>query len=357
MTKRLVATGIVVEYNPFHNGHIHHIKEARKITNCDILIAVMSPNFVQRGEPSYIDKWTRTKIALEYGVDIVIELPTYYTLQAAQVFASTSVNILDQMQVNSIVFGSESNDLLELKPSTFDKDKISSGLSYAASFNSQIGPNDILGIEYLKAITKTTITPYAIQRTNAYHDLSIDNPISSASSIRKAHAQGDVYNHTTPLDLTKKITHVWNDYTTLLQYQLRVLSTDYLQSLLLVDEGIENLFKKFSLESAENIIQNSISKRYTRSRVQRTLAHILLNISKEEPDFHNFRILGFTKKGSLYLKQYKESNEIIPYTTQFKTYSLKDMEYRVTSIYTLPKDISYQKEQLQKEISGPILSD
>jgi len=111
----MIVCGIVVEYNPFHNGHVYHIEQARKITNCDLLIAIMSPTFMQRGEPAIINKFERTKFALEYGVDLVVELPSVYAIQSANHFAYGALKLLNELGINYLVFGSEKNDLQSLK--------------------------------------------------------------------------------------------------------------------------------------------------------------------------------------------------------------------------------------------------
>jgi len=189
--------GIVTEYNPFHQGHIHHITLTRRITGCDVLIAVMSGNFVQRGEPAVIDKWQRTEAALTHGVDLVIELPFAYAVQSAKQFAEASIGILALAGVTDIVFGSETNNLEELKefaamPINVNafKEKMKSGAGYPAAYGLSTAsyfPNDILGIAYLKAMEGTDIIPHTIQRTNSYHDTAMDSEFASASALRHAH--------------------------------------------------------------------------------------------------------------------------------------------------------------------------
>lgn len=176
------VTGIICEYNPFHNGHIHHIKKAREITNCDILVCVMSPNFVQRGEPAIIDKWERAKTAVENGVDIVFELPFIFATQSAAFFAKGAIDCLKLAKVDTIVFGSESNNIKILE-SISDmeidiRNQDEEGLSTAKIYEKLYGKwnaNDILGLNYLKEIKDSNITPYTIQRTNHYHDEKLED--------------------------------------------------------------------------------------------------------------------------------------------------------------------------------------
>ena len=194
--------GLIVEYNPFHNGHLHHIQEIDRLFEDNIKIAVMSGDFVQRGEPSLINKFEKTKIALSQGIDIVIELPTFYSTQSAEIFAKGSVNLLNKLSCSHIVFGSESNDLEKLKKiatvsltKEFElslKELLAEGFSYPtafskALFDEKLGSNDILALEYLKAIrdTDSKIEAYCIKREKTgYYDDEKDN-FSSATYIRK----------------------------------------------------------------------------------------------------------------------------------------------------------------------------
>ena len=196
------VVGLVVEYNPFHNGHLHHIQEIDKLFEDNIKIAVMSGDFVQRGEPSLLNKFEKTKVALSHGIDIVIELPAFYSCQSAEIFARGSVNILDKLSCSHIVFGSESNDLDKLKriatislTKEFElslKEFLAEGFSYPtafskALFDEKLGSNDILALEYLKAIKvlNSKIIPHSIKREKVgYYDDEKEN-FASASYIRK----------------------------------------------------------------------------------------------------------------------------------------------------------------------------
>ena len=194
--------GLIVEYNPFHNGHLHHIQEIDRLFEDNIKIAVMSGDYVQRGEPSLINKFEKTKIALSQGIDIVIELPTFYSTQSAEIFAKGSVNLLNKLSCSHIVFGSESNDLDKLKKiatvsltKEFElslKKFLSEGFSYPtafskALFDEKLGSNDILALEYLRAIKtiNSKIEAYCIKREKTgYYDDEKDN-FASATYIRK----------------------------------------------------------------------------------------------------------------------------------------------------------------------------
>ena len=208
-------TGIITEYNPFHNGHLYHLREAKKNTNADAIICVMSGNFVQRGGPAIIDKWKRTEMALNNGVDLIIELPTYYAVSSAEFFAKGSVSILHNLGiVNNLFFGSECGDVDKLtalskilvnedtqlkslikehlaKGDTFAKAREKSLIQYLKDeeINNIItSSNNILGIEYIKSILRlnSTITPSTLKREGSnYNDKNLSNSFSSATAIRE----------------------------------------------------------------------------------------------------------------------------------------------------------------------------
>lgn len=330
MKDKLKAVGIVVEYNPFHNGHIYHITKTKEISDGDVLVAVMSPNFVQRGEPSFIDKWERTKVALEHGVDLVIEIPTHLTLQSAETFAKTALQILSWAKIETLVYGSESLDKPVL--TTVDKDLLSQGNSYAKAKNTNyMQANQILGAYYEKYAKLHSILTKRIKRTNSYSSLSIENTISSASAIRHNFLSNIDVSHTTPMNFNSmSITTLAQAYP-FIKYQL--LTDPNLSSYLLVDEGIENLFVKLAKQfnDIDSFLDNAISKRYTRSKIQRTLCHILLKTPKVYPEMESARILGMSQTGQAYLAQL-ESTKL---TTSFKKHSLKDMEEKSTAVYSL----------------------
>lgn len=359
MTPKMNACGIVAEYNPFHNGHAYHIQQARLLTHCDVLIAVMSPNFVQRGEPAIINKWIRTQAALDNGVDLVVELPTVYAVQSAAHFAYGSLAILKLAKIESLAFGSESHDVAHLShyPASFDHAKNQSGFSYAHSASaSPLSSNDILAIHYLREIRGSTIKPVVIKRSNDYHSSDLSGPVSSATAIRQAHFSGKNTAIATPLNLDHFTTHQLSDYDALIRYALISASPQHLRSHLLVDEGIENLLSRLahSDQRLDAIIDGAISRRYTRSRIQRTLISILLNITQDDvqPPQH-LRVLGMNRCGQAYLNQLK--NDGGSPATSFKHYQFKELEAKATQVYSLVKSIAYQKEQNHRERSHIII--
>lgn len=337
--------GIVVEYNPFHNGHRHHINETRKITQCDVLIAIMSPNFVQRGEPAFINKWDRTQVALDNGVDLVIELPTYYALQSADFFALGAIELLNLAAIDTLVYGAES---LDITSTQFNQNTMNQGHSYPAATNSTT-PNNILAEAYEKQVQNKPIQAIRIQRTNNYHDTNIQNTISSASAIRQAHLRKQNTDHTTPMRFDTLQTHTLQDYLPFIKYRLTASSNTELNNINLMSEGIENLLIK---NRNNDIVESATNKRYTRSRIQRTLMNTYLNFTKVTPaSLKQFRVLGMNTIGRRHLKTLEKS----VYTTQFKTYINKEMELKATELYTLPYNENYQKEQFQKEIQNLII--
>jgi len=359
------VTGIIGEYNPFHNGHLYHLNKARQITDCDLLIAVITGNYNQRGDVSIINKFAKTKAALDHGIDLVVELPYIYTLQNAYVFGSKSVEILNRLKINDLVFGSETNNLDELKKYaeleidvTRLKELLHDGNSYPKSYGLLAGslyPNDILAITYLKALKNTNINPISIQRTNDYHSTDLD-VIASASAIRKAIKQGKDISKATPITIDEP---VYNEQ--LYPYIRSLLITSDINDLknyFMVNEGIENMLKANAIkyDNYDEFVKNCVSRRYTRSRITRILMHIANQIKKEDvanlPDNDYIRVLGFNSLGQQYLKQIKDEVKIV---TQFKNIPepYKSIEYKVNNLYaTLYKDsITYMKRELQ----GPVI--
>ncbi|WP_249030046.1 nucleotidyltransferase [Tannockella kyphosi] len=327
--------GLITEYNPFHYGHLHHIQEARKITKADQIIVVMSGNHVQRGEVAIIDKWSRTRVALEHGVDLVIELPFVYAIQSADYFAQGAVDLLHKAGCTDIVFGSESGDIQSLydiaycikenkpKYDQLIKAAMETGIRYAEACNqalssllnkSIVTPNDLLGLSYVKAVVDNNfpIQMHCIQRTNDFHSQEIQQ-ISSASAIRNALKTNQDIEHTLPnSQLYKNELFYFEQYFPLLKYKLLTTSSNELKQLHLVEEGIENqLLKKIQdASNMEQFVTSLTSKRYTRGRIQRMIIHILMNNTSKEIELAKnvdyLRILGMNDNGKKYLNKIKK---------------------------------------------------
>lgn len=358
------TSGIIVEYNPFHYGHLYHIEKARELTDCDVLVAVMSGNYCQRGDLSVMDKFEKTKTALENGVDLVIEIPFLKTVQNAYVFGSTAVELLDRIGVDHLVFGSETNNLEELKQYAELKIDVTrlhelmrEGASYPKAYGLLAGslyPNDILAVTYLRKLQETGITPISIQRSNAYHSLELGS-IASARAIRYAAEHGEDYSMATPCHLEDPV--FLKDLWPFMRNTLIVTPAEELEKIFLMSEGIENLLKKNAetYYDFEEFLHYSVSRRYTRSRIQRILIHAALHITKkdaEEVSDIPMRVLGFSEKGRQLLKEKKKETEII---TQFKNLPEKDreIEWKAAQLYAgLHKD---PEELIKKELRGPII--
>lgn len=375
----MTTVGIICEYNPFHNGHIYHLKKIKELYPDSTIILVMTGNFSQRGIPSIINKWDKTEIALNYGVDLVIELPFSFATQSADIFAKGAISILNALKVNYLVFGSESNNIEELTElaklvvnnQEYElkvKEYLNLGNNYPTSLNKALYelsnkdiklPNDLLGFSYIKEIIKekSNIIPVTIPRTNNYHDLDLNkNNISSASSIRNSYRSNNNWQSQVPketIKVMKDSRFLLENYFSILKY--KILTSDNLSKYQTVDEGIENKIKKEIVESETipDLITRLKSKRYTYSRISRMLIHILCNFTKEKAKAMNnieyIRILGFSSLGQKYLNTIKKDC-IYPIITTYSKGNSKMLEYEkiVTSVYAsiLPEN---EKNKLIKE--------
>mgnify|MGYP004660722119 FL=1 len=375
----MTTVGIICEYNPFHNGHIYHLKKIKELYPNSTIILVMTGNFSQRGIPSIINKWDKTEIALNYGIDLVIELPFSFATQSADIFAKGAISILNALKVNYLVFGSESNNIEELTElaklvinnQNYElkvKEYLEHGNNYPTSLNKALYelsnkdiklPNDLLGFSYIKEIIKekSNIIPVTIPRTNNYHDLDLNkNNISSASSIRNSYRSNNNWQSQVPKETIKAMKDskfLLENYFSILKY--KILTSDNLSEYQTVDEGIENKIKKeiVDSETIADLITRLKSKRYTYSRISRMLIHILCNFTKEKAKTMNnieyIRILGFSSLGQKYLNTIKKDC-IYPIITTYSKGNSKMLEYEkiVTSVYAsiLPEN---KKNKLIKE--------
>lgn len=399
--------GIIVEYNPMHKGHIKHIEETKKLTNCDSIIAIMSGNFVQRGLPSILDKWTKANIALLNGVDLVIELPTIYSLSSAEFFSLGAVGILDKLNiVNSICFGSESGNTKDLdiiskilldEPldyKKFLKNSLDEGISYAKARNIALdefnkkykfsensltsiisSSNNILGIEYMKSLKKlkSNITPYTIERKGSnYNDEDLNLKYSSASSIRKYLKEKDdislLENHI-PLNtfsVLKKLKdsnfdfNLENSMTKFIQYK-NISENNKLNNLPDIKEGLENRISKLLLNknsTFNDLVLSIKSKRYTYTRISRILCQYFIGFENHPTNLwrkevcNYARILGFNKKGASILKQIKKNSNINLYTKIPKNPApILNLDIASTKAYSLlNKNISMDEDYLKSPI-------
>jgi len=407
--------GIITEYNPFHNGHLYHLLKAKEITKADYVIAVMSGNFLQRGEPAIINKWARAKIALNAGVDLVIELPFVFSTQDANGFAFGAVKLLDSLQIiDYLCFGCETNNLNTLysisnflndepkkykelilyyskSGNEFPKSRSQALCEYHRIFGieglEKISPlnlskllkypNNILALEYIKHLLnlKSKIKPIAIKRMGAsYHQKNIKGNISSATSIRSeilnilTYSKNDLFalndkiKSTIPSSgfqiLEKELRESEGPITLESFYQyilatLRRMSIEDISLIQGITEGLENRLKKVSLTSftVEQLINSIKTRRYTRTKIQRIILHLMMNLSKKDITMFNecgplyTRILGFSKKGKTLLRAIKK-NSSTPLISKLSNY-LKQANM---------EENSYLRNRLEKMLNYDILS-
>ena len=383
------AIGLVVEYNPFHNGHKYHLKNAKKNPD-DVIIAVMSGDFVQRGEPSIIDRWTKTKIAIDNGVDLVVELPVFYSSQSAEIFAKGAIGILNQLKCDEILFGSESADIEELskianfQESPLFKEKLKSrldeGLSYPTAHSetmndvlgeTRLNSNDILGLEYLKAIKywKSSIVPKVLKREKiGYYDSDIIDDFASATKIRE-----DIKHK---IDISKVVpqesfnilknyihyTYIENFYP-LIRYEI-LKNHKNLDNIQDMETGFENRLheKALKYEDYHKFYNSIINKRYTMGRTQRVLIHTLLGLTEDitsyvKKEIPYVKIMGFNKKGREYLgwlKQFENKKIITTYKKMpeifdEKTCALIEYNEKCSEIYRLINPYKNYKSPIIKK--------
>ena len=352
------VTGIVSEYNPFHYGHQYHIHKTRELTQCDVLINVMSGHFVQRGEASLAYKWDRARKGIEEGCDIVIELPYIYATQSADGFAYGAIRSLQLAGVDHIVFGSESNDLDALKQIAEITPAYDPSKSFAQS--TQMQSNDILGVAYMKALKDTNITPLCIKRTNGYHDLAVKGNIASATGIRQRFLQKEDVSFLTPLSEALHACFAMEHYYPYLQMLLFTQAKQHLESIFLMEEGLENRMITCAKQctTMKSFVDACISKRYTRSRIQRTILQILTQTTKQEvkqlSDLQHIRILAMNETGRAYIKQLKKTEVIIASRFNQIPKAYREMDLRAASAYAIPlsseERLSFIKKELQSFI-------
>jgi len=363
------VTGIIAEYNPFHNGHQYQIEQARKQADADYVIVVMSGDFVQRGAPALVDKYTRTHMALSCGADLVLELPVLWACASAEYFASAGVALLDHLGViDSICFGCETPDsdsffrlagFLSKEPDSYRlalTDFLKSGMNYPKArtmalrssmpdFTTELeeilnSPNNILGLEYHKALTtrQSSIKPLPILRIGkGYHSLDTDCSYASATSIRTLlQTQTDLYSDLSALsqlmppaafDILQDALMTYpllfeDDFSSFLGYQL--LKTDsffeYADSSIDLSNRIQNT-KPFFV-SISSYLENLKTKEVTYTRLSRLLLHILLDIKEKDYDkYRNLdyvsyaRVLGFKESATPLMRKLKENCKLPLITT------------------------------------------
>ncbi|CAM3045316.1 nucleotidyltransferase [Staphylococcus argensis] len=361
------SVALITEYNPFHNGHQYHAQKAKKRTGADVSIAIMSGHFVMRGEPAIYSKFQRTRMALN-DVDIVVELPLYGALSAGEYFARTGVKVADYMGASSLVFGAETaepeqfHELARLLNSaqyqTQIREQLKKGKSYPRILNELFPhsailahPNNTLGLSYIRTIQDlgVAIEPFVLPRLQSHHrDHTIrDTYFASGTSIRNALMNADdQWRSVVPANLIplyEQPTITWNDFYPYLNYAIMSQTSDELEEIYMVNEGLESRLQRMNQQTRdfEGLLSELKTKRYTRTYLQRMLLHVLLNTKKSdvnhEQPLQGVRILGMTQTGQRYLKQVKKRFPERQYVTNVnqRSAALFAPEIRGTQIYNL----------------------
>ncbi len=412
------AVGLVTEYNPFHNGHLYHLNKAMELTGADISVAVMSGDFVQRGEPAVLDKYTRTSMALNSGVNLVVELPVNYAVSSAESFAAGALKVLDYIKADSIAFGSESGDIERLSKLAHilcdNEDTLykeiskytANGISYAAARQKVVekltdkdtaamltSSNNILAVEYLKAIIKNNyaIKPYTVQRQgDSYNDTDIRSEYASATALRE-NLKADNISEYIPvkagLILSSNTNYIYPDditealFTRLLDilfasnYDKNVFIENVMQYPDVSKEIAGRLYKTAMdmitrtvpqrSESKDNwafsfgsLCEHIKTKEVPLSRIKRALVRITLGLDKKHMEKYAnepyIRVLGFDKKGQEYLSYIRKTVEV-PLIT--KTVDYKEMlldDIHAANIYNMIVAGKYGVKELGDFVRGPV---
>ena len=412
------AVGLVTEYNPFHNGHLYHLNKAMELTGADISVAVMSGDFVQRGEPAVLDKYTRASMALNSGVNLVVELPVNYAVSSAESFAAGALKVLDYVKADSIAFGSESGDIERLSKLAHilcdNEDTLykeiskytANGISYAAARQKVVekltdkdtaamltSSNNILAVEYLKAIIKNNyaIKPHTVQRQgDSYNDTDIKSEYASATALRK-NLKADNISEYIPvkagLILSSNTNYIYPDditevlFTRLLDilfasnYDKNVFIENVMQYPDVSKEIAGRLYKSAMdmitrtvpqrSESKDNwafsfgsLCEHIKTKEVPLSRIKRALVRITLGLDKKHMEKYAnepyIRVLGFDKKGQEYLSYIRKTVEV-PLIT--KTADYKEMlldDIHAANIYNMIVAGKYGVKELGDYVRGPV---
>lgn len=363
------VTGIIAEYDPFHNGHSYHIKKAREMTGADAIVVVMSGHFTQRGMPAFFRRDARVRMAVDGGADLVIELPYIYACNSSHEFARGAAGILNGIGcVDALVFGAETDDMDTLgkaaraaagtddRSSAYIKEEMKNGVSYPEALTRSVEkiygaqtaavlrePNNLLGIEYMKALRElgSGIKPFIVGRRSAAHGESLEmlherkqeQRIASGTAVRKAVYAGGAraaemlvpdtsfsiisgYERSSGFSFTEYRDKIKKNMFELLKYKIITSDESELAEVYGVVEGLENRLKSCisGAEDIDELIDSVKSKRYTRARISRTLMHLLINL--RTTDFETLRetycarVLGFSPTGGKLLRLMSESSAI-----------------------------------------------
>ncbi|WP_159887011.1 nucleotidyltransferase [Paenibacillus puerhi] len=405
------TVGLIVEYNPLHNGHLYHFQQSRQAADAQAVVCVMSGHFLQRGEPALADKWARAEMALAMGADLILELPVAYSSQPAEWFAYGAVATLEATGiVDSLCFGSESGDLGELdaaaallqeEPPAFREalaEELAGGAPYPAAYSAAVArllpgtdkaelakPNNTLGLHYLIALRRlgSAIQPLTIRRTKAEYSQAevTDARIASATALRKLLLEKGTLDEIRPYvpEATARILerewHAgrapvhWELFAKPLLQRLLTQTPEQLASIAEVTEGLEHRIRA-ALGSCvpphtpvvDTLLGQLKTRRYTRTKLQRMLLRILLGHTKEELSADKLargisyiRVLGFSERGRGLLKQMK-SKAKVPVVTKVTTSPspFLEMDIRATSVYSLAFPESSARDWLRDYYEPPV---
>ncbi|MGX6979600.1 nucleotidyltransferase [Vagococcus elongatus] len=385
------SCGIVAEYNPFHNGHRYQISKAKQLSQAEVMVAVMSGNFLQRGEPAIIDKWVRAELALHHGIDLVIELPFAYAVQSADYFSKGSIKLLQNLGTEALSFGTDYSG--EIDYQEFAKFQLenqreiddafkkiqNNGMSYpqqmtevyrrlypemTLDFNS---PNHILGMGYAKEniLHARPMELFPIPRKESEHHQTeiTQGNFASGTSIRqhvkekKWREIKSVLPEETFRQLKEHQTIDWELFWPLLKYQLTVQSTTQLRHIYQMTQGIENRLKKYvnEADSFKDFIEKVKTKRFTWTRLQRLCLYVLLQVTQEEVTnvWNNsyLRILAFNEKGQKYLNV-RKNKLTLPVITNVNSQneSLLSLDIRAGQLFQLVKAEKKEQDYYTKPI-------
>lgn len=380
--------GIIAEYNPFHNGHMYHLQKAKEQSGAQYCICVMSGNFVQRGNTSIVNKWKKAEMALLNGVDLVIELPTIYSVASAEGFSLGAIKLLNNLKiVDAISFGTETSDFAALnnissivneepmKYKSILNSELKKGLSFPKARENALmlylndnkrydnilnTPNNILAIEYLKALKKikSTIQPIPVKREKVYYnDNVIVDEFASATAIRKL-LKNEEFSEIRKVvpkstyQILEKETELGNVVLNLSRYEkeiiynLRRMTVSEIAELPDVNEGLEHSLKNAANYSNDitNLINIVKTKRYTVTRIQRILICALLGITKRDVGMAKktepyIRVLGFNEKGKELISRINKQNPKATVITSVKKFQDKNNNNKNSKIYKRLLDI------------------
>jgi len=344
------AVGIIAEYNPFHNGHKYQIEQARVQTNADIVIVAMSGNFLQRGVPAMFDKWTRANWALQNGVDLVIELPTAFSTQAADYFALGGTKLLNELNIDTLVFGVESGTASDYKNAAewfidhesefrskwtdqkrelpysqvVDQFVLKNNKGFQVDLSE---PNNMLGFTYAKQMLKHRLNfnILPIKRKSAhYHDeiVNYKSQYASATAIRKRIMHLEKITQYVPKSVNEAINELYpvspGDFWPFIQYKVWNSLEDELKKIYEMDPGLEVKFKKAILNASsyEKFIGHIKSKHLTFNKINRLILYTLLDMTSSQIDeemdngLTYIRLLAMNQEGQTYLNNTKASMNI-----------------------------------------------